>query len=74
MGSIGFNYFYLFFAFNIISGICYIAFYPETKSRTLEQMDALFGDEKAVPSLEYSEKAAEIEAKDSQTMAHVENI
>jgi hypothetical protein len=73
LGSIGFNYFYFFFAFNLISGICYIAFYPETKGRTLEQMDALFRDERAVSSLEYSDKAAEIAAKDSQTMAHVEN-
>jgi hypothetical protein len=37
-------------------------------------MDALFEDEKAIPSLEYDDKAAEITTKNSQTMAHVEKI
>ncbi|KFZ14885.1 hypothetical protein V501_03002 [Pseudogymnoascus sp. VKM F-4519 (FW-2642)] len=74
LSSIGFNYFYFFFAFNLISGICYLAFYPETKGRTLEQMDALFEDAKDIPSLEYGDKAAEITTKNSQTMAHVEKI
>lgn len=48
----GFNYFYFFFAFNLISGICYALFYPETKGKTLEQMDQLFGDAKVVHVLE----------------------
>lgn len=43
--AIEFKYFYVFFVFNIIACACYILFYPETKGRTLEQMDELFGDQ-----------------------------
>ncbi|KAJ3535859.1 hypothetical protein NM208_g6960 [Fusarium decemcellulare] len=42
LGDLGFNYFYFFFAFNLISAVCYILFYPETKRRTLEEMDLVF--------------------------------
>lgn len=47
--NIGFRYFYVFFVFNIIAMLCYIFFYPETKGKTLEQMDLLFGDSNDVP-------------------------
>jgi MFS family permease len=43
--AIEFKYFYVFFVFNLIAMLCYIFFYPETKGRTLEQMDELFGDQ-----------------------------
>lgn len=43
--AIEFKYFYVFFVLNIIACVCYIFFYPETKGRTLEQMDELFGDQ-----------------------------
>jgi hypothetical protein len=42
--AIEFKYFYVFFVFNIIALLSYIFFYPETKGRTLEQMNELFGD------------------------------
>ncbi|KAJ5240842.1 general substrate transporter [Penicillium citrinum] len=45
--NIGFRYFYVFFVFNVIAGLCYFFFYPETKGKTLEQMDLLFGDNNA---------------------------
>ena len=45
LSSMGFKFFYFFFAFNIVAVICYIFFYPETKGKTLEQMDQLFGDQ-----------------------------
>ncbi|KAJ5986719.1 hypothetical protein N7451_011084 [Penicillium sp. IBT 35674x] len=48
--NIGFRYFYVFFVFNIIAMICYILFFPETKGKTLEQMDVLFGDANVAPS------------------------
>jgi len=45
LSAIEFKYFYVFFVFNIIAMVCYIFFFPETKGRTLEQMDELFGDQ-----------------------------
>ncbi|RYO26779.1 hypothetical protein AA0111_g7690 [Alternaria arborescens] len=45
LSSIEFKYFYVFFCFNIIAFFCYWFFYPETKGKTLEQMDELFGDQ-----------------------------
>ncbi|KAL2846898.1 sugar transporter [Aspergillus pseudoustus] len=42
LGQIGFKYFYLFFAFNFISMFVFMFLYPETKQRTLEEIDALF--------------------------------
>lgn len=50
--SIGFRYFYLFFVFNLCAMLCYILFYPETKGRTLEQMDEMFGDQTVPHALE----------------------
>lgn len=43
--AVGFKYFYAFFVFNIVAAVCYALFYPETKGKTLEQMDSLFGDQ-----------------------------
>ncbi|KAI8940654.1 hypothetical protein NX059_001924 [Plenodomus lindquistii] len=45
LSSIQFKYFYVFFVFNIIAFLSYWFFFPETKGRTLEQMDELFGDQ-----------------------------
>jgi MFS family permease len=45
LGNIGFKYFYVFFAFDMIAAVCFATLYPETKGRTLEQMDELFGDQ-----------------------------
>ncbi|KAJ5282004.1 hypothetical protein N7478_007376 [Penicillium angulare] len=45
LSNIGFRYFYVFFALNVVAGISYFLFFPETKGRTLEQMDSLFGDQ-----------------------------
>ncbi|MBE3048233.1 MFS transporter [Candidatus Bathyarchaeota archaeon] len=42
--AIEFKYFYVFFVFNIIACVCFFFFHPETKGRTLRQMDELFGD------------------------------
>lgn len=56
--KIGFRYFYVFFVFNLIAGLCYWFFYPETMGRTLEQMDVLFGDQLVPHALEDPEGAA----------------
>ncbi|THV95757.1 general substrate transporter [Aureobasidium pullulans] len=58
LDSIGFRYFYVFFVFNIIAMLCYIFFYPETKGKTLEQMDELFGDQLVPHALEDPKGAA----------------
>ncbi|KAH0278568.1 general substrate transporter, partial [Aureobasidium melanogenum] len=58
LDSIGFRYFYVFFAFNMIAMLCYIFFYPETKGKTLEQMDELFGDQLVPHALEDPKGAA----------------
>ncbi|KAE8143452.1 sugar transporter [Aspergillus pseudotamarii] len=44
LDSLGFGFFYFFFAWNLIAAVCYCFFFPETRNRTLEQMDELFGD------------------------------
>ncbi|KAJ5085495.1 general substrate transporter [Penicillium argentinense] len=54
--NIGFRYFYVFFAFNMVSFISYIFFFPETKGKTLEQMDELFGDVHMVPANQKQEE------------------
>jgi len=43
LSSMGFRFFFLFFVFNFMAVLAYWFFYPETKGRTLEQMDELFG-------------------------------
>lgn len=50
--NISFRYFYVFFVSNIIAAICYVFFFPETKGKTLEQMDLLFGDSNLPPDLD----------------------
>jgi len=59
LASIGFRYFYVFFVFNVIAAVVYWVFYPETKGKTLEQMDELFGDQ-LVPHALQDPKAAEL--------------
>lgn len=60
LSTIGFRYFYVFFVFNIVAMICYMLFFPETKGKTLEQMDVLFGDSN-VPVSTNEKLGAEVE-------------
>jgi putative flippase GtrA len=57
LGQVGFRFFYAFFVFNVVAALCYIFFYPETKGKTLEQMDELFGDQLVPHALEDAEGA-----------------
>ena len=69
--NIGFKYFYVFFIFGIIAVLCYIFFYPETKGKTLEQMDELFGDQ-LVPHALQDPLAAELATGKAAAMEHHE--
>ena len=62
--SIEFQYFYVFFVFNIIAFLSYWFFYPETKGKTLEQMDELFGDQLVPHAMEDPTAAAAAMEKD----------
>lgn len=55
--KMGFKFFYFFFVFNVIAFVCYVFLYPETKGKTLEQMDQLFGDQLVPHALEDPEGA-----------------
>jgi MFS family permease len=69
--AIGFRYFYVFFVFNLIAAVTYFFFFPETKGRTLEQMDELFGDQVVPHALKDPEAAERIRAK-AEDEEHVE--
>ncbi|KFZ09049.1 hypothetical protein V502_08982 [Pseudogymnoascus sp. VKM F-4520 (FW-2644)] len=52
LDAVGFRYFYAFFVFNLCAALCYIFLFPETKGKTLEQMDTIFGDQLVPHALE----------------------
>ncbi|KAL5342200.1 general substrate transporter [Aspergillus crustosus] len=70
LDSVGFKYFYVFFALNLIAATCYYFFYPETKGRTLEQIDELFGDQLVPHALEDPDAANA--AMEKERAMHVE--
>ncbi|KAL4862994.1 hypothetical protein BDV12DRAFT_206854 [Aspergillus spectabilis] len=70
LDTVGFKYFYLFFALNLIAATCYYFFYPETKGRTLEQIDELFGDQLVPHALEDPDAANA--AMEKERAVHVE--
>lgn len=73
LASIGFRYFYVFFVFNILAMLAYIFFYPETKGKTLEQMDELFGDQLVPHALEDPEGAEKAMEKEGG-IVYTENV
>ncbi|KZL85902.1 hexose carrier protein [Colletotrichum incanum] len=72
--AIGFRYFYVFFVFNLIGMVCYIFFYPETKGRTLEQMDELFGDQLVPHAMQDSVGAAAAVSKDEKLVEQLDHF
>jgi hypothetical protein len=72
LDSVGFKYFYLFFALNIIAFVCYFFFYPETRGRTLEQMDEVFGDQVVPHAMRDPEGAAAAMEKERALTDHLE--
>lgn len=71
LSSIEFKYFYVFFVFNVIAFICYWFFFPETKGRTLEQMDEVFGDQLVPHALTNPAAAAAAMEKDEKLHAEI---
>lgn len=74
LSALGFRYFYVFFVFNLIAMICYIFFYPETKGRTLEQMDELFGDQLVPHAMQDSVGAAAAISKDEKLVEQLDRV
>lgn len=74
LSNLGFRYFYVFFAFNIIALLSYIFFFPETKGRTLEQMDELFGDQLVPHAMEDPVAAQAAMEKEAHMVETVETV
>ncbi|KAM0324870.1 hypothetical protein ACHAQA_007836 [Verticillium albo-atrum] len=72
LDAIEFRYFYVFFVLNIVAALCYFFFYPETKGRTLEQMDELFDDQLVPHALQDAAAAEAAMAKDDRLVSQVE--
>jgi Sugar (and other) transporter len=53
------RYYILFVVMNFLSAILNFLFFPETKGKTLEQMDELFGDQQVEHALEKGEQGPE---------------
>lgn len=73
LSTIEFKYFYVFFVFNVIAFACYWFFFPETKGKTLEQMDELFGDQLVPHAMQDPAAAAAAMEKDEKLHAEVRN-
>ncbi|KAF2125668.1 general substrate transporter [Dothidotthia symphoricarpi CBS 119687] len=74
LSSLEFKYFYVFFVFNIIAFLCYWFFYPETRGKTLEQMDELFGDQLVPHALQDSAAAEAAMEKNEKLHAEVRGV
>ncbi|KAH9984185.1 general substrate transporter [Xylariaceae sp. FL0662B] len=70
VGNIGPRVFFIFMAFNVFSVFLVYIFYPETKKKTLEELDAHFGklnihsEEEATPKQMLAEGHHHVELKD----------
>jgi hypothetical protein len=77
LAKLGFKFFYFFFAFNLVALACYVLVYPETKGRTLEQLDEVFGDQVVPHALQDPESADKVMQKTfrlGSTVSTVENV
>ncbi|KAH6674947.1 general substrate transporter [Halenospora varia] len=74
LDDVGFKYFYAFFVFNLVAAVTYIFFFPETKGKTLEQMDVIFGDQLVPHAMQDPDAAAAAMAsfQEKQIIVHEE--
>jgi MFS family permease len=61
LSRMGYRFFYFFAAFNWVAAVLFYFFYPETRGRTLEQLDEVFGDQMVPHALEDEEGARRVE-------------
>ncbi|KAN0090603.1 general substrate transporter [Hyaloscypha variabilis] len=74
--KIGFKFFYVFFVSNLLAAASYWIFFPETKGKTLEQMDELFGDQLVQHALEdpAGAEAARAQMQEKEAVIHSEMV
>ena len=66
LSKMGYRYFYIFMALNWLAAVLVYLFYPETLSRTLEQLDELFGDKLVAHALDKRERIEGEKSEDVQ--------
>lgn len=62
--SIGWKYYIVFIATNACGAVTVFSFFPETKGKSLEEINALFGDEVIVESLDASAAKIAVEQEE----------
>ncbi|EXJ81244.1 hypothetical protein A1O3_07534 [Capronia epimyces CBS 606.96] len=60
LSRMGYQYFYVFTAFNWVATVVVYLFYPETQGHSLETMNELFGDLQMRPSTVYSSENVQV--------------
>ncbi|KZL64237.1 metabolite transport protein, partial [Colletotrichum incanum] len=57
LAAVGWKYYILFILTNAICTVVFAFFYPETRGKSLEEIDEIFGDVKIVHNVDLAEKA-----------------
>ncbi|KDN69079.1 hypothetical protein CSUB01_11691 [Colletotrichum sublineola] len=57
LASVGWKYYILFILTNALCAVVFALFYPETRGKSLEEIDEIFGDVKVVHNADLEEKA-----------------
>jgi len=73
LNRLGWKFYLVFICTNLVNALIVIFFFPETKGKTLEEMDAVFGDQVIDHAAEanYNKKVGLDEKEDS--IENVEN-
>ncbi|GJC85989.1 quinate permease [Colletotrichum liriopes] len=57
LAAVGWKYYILFVLTNAVCAVIFAFFYPETRGKSLEEIDEIFGDVKIVHNVDLAEKA-----------------